>query len=284
MTLRLGAHESIAGGLHKAFDRAQSVGCEVVQIFVKSNRAWAVKPLAEEDVARFKAKAEGTGIRPVVGHTSYLLNLGTPDEALWVKSRDTLIVELERCETLDVPYLVLHPGSHVGTGEEAGLARIAQALGEVHAATPGFRTQILLETTAGQGTSLGYCFEHLAWLMAHTPEGERLGVCLDTCHVFAAGYELRTPEGYAATIGAFDRVIGLERLKAIHLNDSKGELGSRKDRHEHIGKGHIGLEGFRHALNDARLAGLPGLLETPKSDDLHEDRENLAVLRSLRET
>lgn len=284
MTLRLGAHESIAGGLHKAFDRAQSVGCEVVQIFVKSNRAWAVKPLTEEDIARFKAKAEGTGIRPVVGHASYLLNLGTPDEALWAKSCDTLIVELERCETLDVPYLVLHPGSHVGTGEEAGLARIAQAMGEVHAATPGLRTQILLETTAGQGTNLGYCFEHLAWLMAHTPEGERLGVCLDTCHVFAAGYELRTPEGYAATIGAFDRVIGLERLKAIHLNDSKGELGSRKDRHEHIGKGHIGLEGFRHALNDARLAGLPGLLETPKSDDLHEDRENLAVLRSLRET
>ena len=279
--LRLGAHESIAGGLHKAFDRARSVGCETVQIFVKSNRSWAVKPLAEEDVARFKAKAEETGIRPVVGHTSYLLNLGTHDEALWAKSRDMLIVELERCEALEVPWLVLHPGSHVGAGEEAGLAQVAQALGEVHAGTPGFRTRILLETTAGQGTSLGCRFEHLAWLMEHTPEGERLGVCLDTCHVFTAGYELRTTAGYAATMEAFDRVIGLKRLHAIHLNDCKGNLGSRKDRHEHIGKGNIGLEGFRHVVNDSRLAGLPALLETPKGDDLHEDRENLAVLRSL---
>jgi len=279
--MRLGAHESIGGGLHKAFDRAQSVGCETLQIFVKSNRSWAVKPLTEEDIARFKAKAEETGIQPVVGHTSYLLNLGTPDDTLWAKSRDTLIIELERCEALGVPYLVLHPGSHVGTGEEAGLARVAQALGEVHAATPGFRAQILLETTAGQGTNLGYRFEHLGWLLEHTPTGERMGVCLDTCHVFAAGYELRTPEGYAATMETFDRIVGLERLLALHLNDSKGDLGSRKDRHEHIGKGHIGLEGFRHVLNDSRLANLPGLLETPKSDDLHEDRENLVVLRSL---
>ncbi|HUX75939.1 MAG TPA: deoxyribonuclease IV [Anaerolineae bacterium] len=282
--LRLGAHESIAGGLHRAFDRARSVGCDAVQIFVKSNRAWAVKPLTDEDVARFRAKAEETGIQPVVGHASYLLNPGTPDETLWARSRDTLIVELERCEALGVPYLVLHPGSHVGAGEEVGLALVAQALGQVHAATPGFRTQILLETTAGQGTNLGYCFEHLAWLMDHAPEGGRLGVCLDTCHAFAAGYELRTPAGYTATMEAFDRTIGLEQLKAIHLNDCKGDLGSRKDRHEHIGQGCISLDGFRHVVNDPRLAGLPGLLETPKSDDLHEDRENLAVLRSLRET
>ena len=281
MMLRLGAHESISGGLHKAFDRAQSVGCETLQIFVKSNRSWAVKPLTEEDIARFKAKAEETGIQPVVVHTSYLLNLGTPDDTLWKRSRDTLTIELERCEALGVPYLVLHPGSHVGTGEEAGLARVAQALGEVHAATPGFCAQILLETTAGQGTNLGYCFEHLGWLLEHTPMGERMGVCLDTCHVFAAGYELRTPEGYAATMGTFDHIVGLERLLALHLNDSMGDLGNRKDRHEHIGKGHIGLEGFRHVLNDSRLANLPGLLETPKSDDLHEDRENLVVLRSL---
>ena len=279
--MRLGAHESISGGLYKAFDRARSVGCETLQIFVKSNRSWAVKPLTEEDIARFKAKAEETGIQPVVAHTSYLLNLGTPDDTLWKRSRDTLIVELERCEALGVPYLVLHPGSHVGTGEEAGLAQVVQALGEVHAATPGYRAQILLETTAGQGTNLGYRFEHLGWLLEHTPTGERLGVCLDTCHVFAAGYELRTLEGYAATLESFDRAVGLGRLKALHLNDSKGDLGSRKDRHEHIGKGHIGLEGFRHVLNDSRLANLPGLLETPKSDDWHEDRENLAVLRSL---
>ncbi len=282
--MRLGAHESISGGLHLAFDRAQSVGCEAVQIFVKSNRSWAVTPLTEEDIALFQAKGRETGIQPVVGHTSYLLNLGTPDEELWQKSLETLIIELERCEALEVPYLVLHPGSHVGAGEEAGLARVAEALGRVHAATPGFRTQILLETTAGQGSNLGYCFEHLAWLLENTPGGDRLGVCLDTCHVFVAGYEIRTPEGYEATMEALDQIVGLERLKAIHLNDSKGDLGSQKDRHEHIGKGYIGLEGFRLVLNDPRLSGLPGLLETPKSDDLHEDVENLAVLKSLRQT
>ncbi len=279
--MRLGAHESISGGLHKAFERAHSVGCDAMQIFVKSNRSWAVKPLTGEEIARFKAAAEETGIQPVVAHTSYLLNLGTPKEQLWQRSRDTLIIELQRCESLGVPWLVLHPGSHVGSGEEAGLARVAQGLGEVHAATPGFHAQILLETTAGQGTNLGYSFEHLAWLLGHTPQGERLGICLDTCHVFAAGYDLRTPEGYEETLTAFDRIIGLERLHALHLNDSKGEFGSHKDRHEHIGQGRIGLEAFRLLLNDDRLAGLPGLLETPKSDDLHEDRENLAVLRSL---
>jgi deoxyribonuclease-4 len=216
-----------------------------------------------------------------VAHTSYLLNLGTPDELLWEKSRNMLITELERCEALGVPWLVLHPGAHVGSGEAAGIAQVAQGLGEVHAATSGFSAQILLETTAGQGSSLGHTFEQLARIIALTPQGERLGVCLDTCHIFAAGYELRTVEGYVATMGAFDRTLGLERLKALHLNDSKGELGNRKDRHEHIGKGHIGLEGFRNVMNDPRLAGLPGLLETPKGDDLQEDRENLAVLRSL---
>jgi deoxyribonuclease-4 len=279
--MQLGAHESIAGGLYKAFERAQSATCDAVQIFVKSNRSWAVKPLEEDEIAQFKAKAEETGIRPVVAHTSYLLNLGTPDELLWEKSRNMLITELERCEALEVPWLVLHPGSHVGSGEKAGLERVAQGLGEVHAATPGFRARILLETTAGQGDSLGHTFEQLARIIELTPQGERLGVCLDTCHVFAAGYELRTVEGYAATMEAFDKAIGLQRLKALHLNDSKGELGERKDRHEHIGKGHIGLEGFRNVVNDPRLAGLPGLLETPKGDDLEEDRENLRVLRSL---
>jgi deoxyribonuclease-4 len=279
--LRLGAHESIAGGLYKAFDRARSVGCESVQIFVKPNRSWAAKPLTEEDIGLFQAKFAESDISPVVAHTCYLLNLASPDDDLWRKSRDTLILELERCETLEVPYLVLHPGAHVGSGEEAGLRRMAQALGEVHAAAPGFQTQILLETTAGQGSRLGCRFEQLAWLLEHTPQGERLGVCLDTCHVFAAGYELRTLEGYEATIDRFERLIGLERLEAVHLNDSQYALGSRRDRHEHIGQGHIGLEGFRNVLSDPRLDGLPGLLETPKSSDLREDAENLAVLRSL---
>lgn len=279
--LKLGGHESIAGGIYKAFDRAQSVGCEVVQVFVKPNRAWAAPTITDDHVALFRSRHDETGICPVVAHTSYLLNLASPKDSLWRKSRDTLIVEMERCEALGIPWLVLHPGAHVGSGEEAGLARIARALGQVHAATSGFAVQILLETMSGQGSKLGYCFEQLAWLLDRTPAGDRLGVCLDTCHVFAAGYDLRTPEGYAETMESFDRIVGLERLKVIHLNDSKRKLGSHKDRHEHIGQGEIGLEGFRCLLNDPRLSGLPGLLETPKSDDLHEDRENLATLRSL---
>ncbi|MGD2103973.1 MAG: deoxyribonuclease IV [Anaerolineae bacterium] len=281
--MRLGAHESIAGGIHRAFDRAAAVGCDAVQIFVKPNRSWAVPVLREEDVALFRAKAVATSIRPVVAHTSYLLNLASPEHDLWRRSIDTLIAELERCDLLGVPWLVLHPGAHVGTGEEAGLARMTRALGRVLRATRSLNTQILLETTAGQGTRLGYCFEHLQWLLDQTDQGERLGICLDTCHVFAAGYELRTADGYSETMGTFDRVIGLDRLKVVHLNDSKRELGTRKDRHEHIGEGCIGRAGFRHVLNDSRLAGLPGLLETPKSDDLHEDRKNLTVLRSLLE-
>lgn len=279
--MRLGAHESIAGGLHKAFDRAARVGCEAIQIFVRPNRSWAIPELDEEDVALFRAKAEATSIRPIVAHASYLLNLASPEDGLWQRSVDTLVVELERCDSLGVPWLVIHPGAHVGGGEEAGLARMTHALAEVHRATRGRHTRILLETTAGQGTRLGHRFEHLRTLLAETEGGERLGICLDTCHVFAAGYELRTARGYAETMAEFDEVIGLERLQVIHLNDSKGELGSRRDRHEHIGRGHIGRAGFRHVLTDPGLANLPGLLETPKSDDLHEDKRNLAVLRDL---
>jgi len=279
--VRLGAHESIAGGLHRAFERASSVGCDSVQLFVKPNRSWAVPVLTQEAIAEFKSWARTTGIWPAVGHTSYLLNLCSPQDDLWHKSLDTLVVELQRCEALGLPWLVLHPGAHVGSGEEAGLSRMALALSEVHAATRGYSARLLLETTAGQGTQLGHRFEHLGWLLERTAGGERLGICLDTCHVFAAGYDLRTPDGYGATMAEFDSIIGLDRLEVIHLNDSKGELGSRKDRHEHIGEGRIGLDGFYHFLNDPRLAGLPGILETPKSADLHEDRQNLAVLRGL---
>ena len=279
--MRLGAHESIAGGIYKAFDRAASVGCDAVQIFVKPNRAWAAPPLSDEDIRQFRVRAAESGIRPVVAHTSYLLNLASPRDDLWRRSIDTLVLELDRCHRLGAPWLVLHPGAHVGSGEEAGLARMARGLGEVHQRTEDLDARVLLETTAGMGTKLGYRFEHLAWLRDETPGGERMGVCLDTCHVFAAGYELRTREGYGATMEAFDAVIGVEHLKAVHLNDCKAGLGEKKDRHEHIGKGHIGLAGFRHLVNDPRLAHLPGLLETPKSDDLHEDIENLAVLRGL---
>ncbi|MFQ5594019.1 MAG: deoxyribonuclease IV [Anaerolineae bacterium] len=279
--MRLGAHESIAGGLDRAFARAQQVGCDAVQIFVKSNRQWKARPLTDEDVQRFRERQAETRIEPAVAHTAYLLNLASPKEDLWTRSRDALLVELERCERLGIPGLVLHPGSHTGSGEEAGLARVAQALGEVHARTPGFKSRILLETMAGQGTNLGYRFEQLAWLLANTPQGERLGTCFDTCHVFAAGYELRTPQGYAETMQQFDEIVGLDTLGVLHLNDSQADLGSRKDRHAHIGEGVLGLEAFRLVVNDPRLQHLAGLLETPKEDDLQEDRENLERLRSL---
>lgn len=282
--MRLGAHESIAGGFYKAFERAASIGCETLQIFVKPNRSWAVPTLTEEDVLLFRKNAAQTSIRPVVGHASYLLNLASPEDDLWRKSIETLIVELRRCGRLGLPWLVLHPGAHVGGGERAGLARTAEALDVVHRQTPTVDTSVLLETTAGQGSSLGHRFEQLAWLLGHTQACGRLGICLDTCHVFAAGYELRTVEGYSETMRAFDQIIGLEHLKVVHLNDSKRSLGSRKDRHEHIGNGHIGLPGFRHMVNDPRLAGVPGLLETPKGEDLRRDRENLALLRSLMES
>ncbi len=279
--LRLGAHESIAGGLYRAFERAASVGCESMQMWVKSSRQWMAPPLDEEEIARFKAAEAETGIHPVVAHAAYLINIASPREGLRRRSVSSLIAEATRCEQLGIPCLVLHPGAHTGAGVDEGIRLAAQSLGEVHAATEGFRLQILLETMAGQGTVLGRTFEELARIIEATPEGERLGICFDTCHVFAAGYELRTPEGYAETMAHFDRLLGFERLKVIHLNDSQHPLGSHKDRHAHIGHGHLGEEPFRHLLHDARLEGLPGILETPKSADLHEDRENLATLRRL---
>jgi deoxyribonuclease-4 len=283
--MRLGAHESIAGGLVNAFDRGHKASCDAIQIFTKSNRQWRAKPLSDEDIAawrkRMAAEEEAGGIFPVVAHASYLINIASPKEATWQKSCAALKVEVERCEALGVPYLALHPGSHLNADENIGLSNIARALSQLHGETSSFRTMICLEGMAGQGTNLGHTFEQLAWLLEHTEKGERLGICLDSCHLYAAGFDVRTPEGYAATIEAFDRIIGLDRLKIIHLNDSIHELGSRRDRHTHIGEGTIGLEGFRNFVNDPRLADLPGLIETDKSDDLQEDIENLAKLRSL---
>jgi deoxyribonuclease-4 len=283
--MRLGAHESIAGGLVKAFDRGQTATCETIQIFTKSNRQWQAKPLSDEEIAawreRMEAEQETNGIYPVVAHTSYLINIASPKEETWQKSYDALKIEVERCEVLGVRYLALHPGSHLKAGEEAGLANVAGALSQLHAETPGFETMVCLEGMAGQGTNLGATFEQLAWVLEHTDEGERLGVCLDSCHLYAAGFDVRSPEGYAETMASFDQIVGLERLKMVHLNDSVHELGSRRDRHTHIGEGTLGLDGFRNFVNDARLKELPGLLETDKSDDLHEDIENLARLRSL---
>ena len=279
--LLLGAHQSISGGVEKSLARGKEVGCDTIQIFVKTPNRWASKPLAEENVAAFREAVTETGIWPVFAHSIYLVNLATPDDVLWQKSLDALVDDLERCERLGLPGLVLHPGSHVDSGEEAGIKRVSGALDEAHARLPGYEVQVWLETTAGQGSYLGYTFGQLQAMIEAVKEPERLGVCFDTAHAFAAGYELRTQDGYAATWREFDEMLGLDRLKAIHLNDSKKELGSRVDRHEHIGKGLLGLEPFRFLLNDPRFRGIPMTLETEKSKDLAEDKENLAVLRSL---
>lgn len=276
-----GAHMSVSGGLAKAFARGQQVGCEAMQIFTKSERQWAAKPIAPEDAAAFRAEQERTGIGPVVVHDSYLINLAAPADELWHKSVAAFAEELERCNTLGIPYLVTHPGAHTGSGEEAGLAREAEALRRLFAEGVGGDTMVLLETTAGQGSCLGHRFEHLARLFELVPDSGRLGVCVDTCHIFAAGYDIRTPEGYAATFDEFERLVGLQHIRCFHLNDSLKDLGSRVDRHSHIGQGCIGPEAFRLLVNDPRFAALPMLIETPKGDDMAEDVMNLSLLRSL---
>jgi deoxyribonuclease-4 len=275
----LGSHRSIAGGVEKAPARGLEVGCDTIQIFVKSPNRWVSKPLADKSVAAFKEAVSETGIWPVFAHSLYLVNLATPDDDLWQKSLDALIDDLQRCERLGLPGLVLHPGSHRGAGEEAGIARIVAALDEVHARLPGYTVQVWLETTAGQGDHLGYTFGQLRAMIDGVQEPDRLGICFDTAHAFAAGYDLGTREGYEAAWAEFERVLGLERLKAIHLNDSKRELGSRVDRHEQIGEGLLGLESFGFLLNDLRFWGIPMTLELDATED--EIRENLDLLRSL---
>lgn len=279
--VRLGAHISIAGGVDKSVLTAREVGCETLQVFVKSSNQWRAAAFRDGEPERFKENLAATGIGPVVAHDSYLINLCSPEDALWNKSLEAFLVELDRCETLGIRYLVTHPGSHTGAGEEAGLSRLIRALDRIHAQRPRQDVMVLLETTAGQGASLGHRFEHLATVRQAVAHPQRVGVCLDTCHVFAAGYDLRTPAVYRETMERFEAVVGFEALKAIHLNDSKRELGSRVDRHEQIGKGCLGLEAFRLLLNDARLLAVPMILETPKGPDYREDKINLATLRRL---
>lgn len=278
---KLGAHMSIAGGYFQAFHRGQQVGCEAIQVFTKQPNRWAARPITEEEAAAFLKAQEETGIAPVIAHDAYLINLASPEEGLWKKSLDAFQVEIERADTLGIPYLVTHAGAHKGTGEEAGLQRIVEALDLVCERTPEAQVMILLETTAGQGTYLCYRFEHIAWLLDHARCPDRLGVCFDTCHAFAAGYDLRTPEAYAETMAQFKEIIGLEHLKAFHLNDCRKGLGSRVDRHAHIGEGELGLEAFRALVNDPRFQDHPMVLETPKGPEMEEDRMNLAVLRGL---
>lgn len=277
----LGAHMSISGGLDKAVVSGQELGCETIQIFTRSPRQWRSRVLEEAEIALFSQTKEEAGIDPVVAHDCYLINLASLEEELWQKSLSVFIEELGHCQALGIPYLILHPGSHVGAGEESGLKQVAKALDRARDETQRYRVEVLLENTAGQGTNLGYKFEHLATLLSLVRDSSWLGACFDTCHAFTAGYELRTGEGYEATWQEIEELVGLERVKVIHLNDAKGDLGSRLDRHEHIGEGKMGLEPFRMLLNDERFRDLPMVLETPKGPDLSEDRENLKLLRSL---
>jgi deoxyribonuclease-4 len=272
---------SIAGGVDKALLAGEKVACEAIQIFTKSSRQWAARPYTNEEIESYKTHLKETGIVTVVAHDSYLLNLGSPDRALRKKSVRAFIDEMERCETLSIPNLIAHPGAHMGAGEEKGIHTIARSLDEIHCGCPGYRVEVTLEITAGQGSHLGYRFEHIGRIIDATRDSDRLTVCFDTEHAFAAGYDIRTREGYERTFAEFDELIGLKRLAAFHINDSKREFHSRVDRHEHIGKGHIGVEAFRFLVNDARFWGLPMCLETAKGPDLKEDRENLTLLRSL---
>lgn len=279
--LKLGAHMSIAGGFDKAVHRAKSVESEALQIFTKNQNQWKARDLVDEHVATYRQCCIDCAIDPVVAHDSYLINLASPNDELWEKSIAAFRIELERCERMGIPFLVTHPGAHTGSGTEAGIARVVEALDRIHVDLPGYQVRTLLETTAGQGSTLGATFEELAQLMGGVQAPERLGICFDTCHVFVAGYDIRTPEAYAETMEALDRTVGIANVEAIHLNDALKELGSKRDRHAHIGKGYIGAAGFWNLMNDERLRGKPGLLETEKGDDLAEDREAIVLLRSF---
>lgn len=277
----LGAHESNAGGCFTAIYRGQKATCDTIQMFNKANNQWRAKPLSEEDVEKFFAAIEETGVTVACSHSSYLINLASPDPALNKKSYESFKEEMQRCNVLKIPSLVIHPGSHVGSGEEVGMDRIAANINKVLAELEDNKVTVCLEATAGQGSNLGYSFEQLAYMIDKIEDQAHIGVCIDSCHIFAAGYPISDPTDYKNTMKKFDDLVGLNKLRVIHLNDSKKELGSKKDRHEHIGEGMIGLEGFRNFVNDRRLAKIPMLIETPKEEDLAEDIRNLATLRSL---
>jgi deoxyribonuclease-4 len=271
---------SIAGGHALAIDRATTFGMTACQIFTKNANQWAAKPIASEAATAFRERLAASDVAWVVAHDSYLINLASPDDAIWERSMHAFADELERCHQLGVQWLVTHPGAHMSSGVDAGIGRVAAALNRIFAARPDLDVTVLLETTAGQGTTLGRTFEELAGILALVEDQTRVGVCFDTCHVFAAGYDIRETTSYGATMRAFDDIIGLRRLRVFHLNDSKKGLGARVDRHAHIGEGELGTEPFRLLLSDERFAAHPGILETPKDDD-EDDRRNMATLRSL---
>lgn len=279
MSRLFGAHMSVAGGLDRAFARALAVGATAVQIFTKNANRWSAPPVTPEESRAFREAWQASGIGPVMVHDAYLINLAAPDDANWARSKAAMREELQRCADLGIPYLIAHPGAHVGSGVDTGIARIRTALAEIFAdSDPAVR--LLLENTAGQGTYLGGAFQQLTRMMEGF--GERVGVCFDTCHAHAAGFDLAGVEGYEKTMVEFEREIGFERLFAFHLNDSLKGCGSKVDRHAHIGEGSIGVDGFARLVRDQRFLNLPMVLETPKGDDGEEmDRVNLALLRKL---
>ena len=283
----LGAHMSIAGGYYKSIDSGAAAGCQCVQLFTKNNNQWRAKDISDEDISLFKTQLVTHGIKHTLSHASYLINMASPKDELWEKSVAAFAIELQRAELLGIPYVVVHPGSFTTSTAAEGIQRIAVALDEVHSQLPNLKAKCLLETTAGQGSNLGWRLEELADMLQLCQSSERVGICVDTCHMFAAGYDLRDESTYTQTWEQFDQLIGLERLLAFHLNDSKKELGSRKDRHEHIGDGEMGLEPFRLLLNDPRFTNIPMYLETAKGDrancpeELTWDQCNLKTLRGL---
>jgi deoxyribonuclease-4 len=276
----LGAHMSISGGLDLAFSRIREIGGDALQIYTKNQRQWRSPPLGDEAVERFR-RCRVESEMPVAAHDAYLINLASPDPTTLHLSLNAFSDELGRAARLGIPFLIVHPGSHLGKGAAAGVRRFVNHLDRAMAAVEAGEVAVLLEITAGQGTNLGSSFEEIAEMIARSRFTSRLGVCFDTCHAFAAGYDIRTPEAYWATFDRFDEIIGLDRLRFFHLNDSKSPLGSRVDRHEHIGRGRLGLDAFRLLINDRRFERHPMVLETPKGEDLRNDRRNLKVLRSL---
>lgn len=278
----LGAHMSVAGGLHLSLERIHKVGGQALQIFTRNQRQWSHKPLGQEEIALFSQAKKRFGIEYVFSHASYLVNLASPKMSLWQKSIGAMVDEVMRCRKLNIPWIVLHPGSHSGAGREAGLKRCIEALDEVFATSGSSNgCGILLETTSGQGTTLGSSIEELAYILENSRYSDLLGVCIDTCHIFTAGYDIRDHEGFSLFFEEFDRLVGIERIVLFHLNDSKKGLGTRIDRHEHIGKGKIGLDAFRFLLNHKDFKHIPMILETPKGKTLKEDVMNLEVLRGL---
>jgi deoxyribonuclease-4 len=275
----LGAHTSIAGGLHNAVYSGKVIGCDVIQIFSKNQMQWRGKSLSTEEVERFLVAVVETGVIPVVVHDSYLINLAGPDSLIYQKSFTAVVDELQRCEMLRIPYLVMHPGSHLGEGEQQGLDRLAKALQQCYDKAGIVNTSVLLETTAGQGSNLGYTFEQLKYLIEQSSLKEKIGVCLDTCHIFAAGYDLRDKKAWESSKQKFNKIIGLERLKIIHANDSKRELGSRVDRHARIGEGKIGRKAFSVLLNDPDLRAIPFILEIPGGEVAY--RKDINLLRKM---